>query len=362
MDKLDRSFSPDLDHEEILRTRKPLLSFNENNDYESWREKVKERLTDLLGMPEEKCDPRMQIEWEKDQGDFIEKRFIFYSEPQTKIPCHLWIPKKAKKPCPVVICLQGHSTGMHISMGRQIHEKDFKNPDGRFMDRDIAVQAIEQGYAALIMEQRGFGERISEKSAIFDKSPEFAQAIKDFWYSRTGCYHPSMVAILLGRTLIGERIWDISRAIDLLPNFHEIDTERIACTGNSGGGTATYYAACMEERIKIAMPCCSVCNFIESIGIMRHCSCNYIPRIAKYFDMGDISTLIAPRKLIMISGKQDIGFYIKGSYDAYATIEKIFKKAGVPDNCKLVVGEEGHRFYKDPSWDVFAKLSGWREF
>ena len=85
-------------------------------------------------------------------------------------------------------------------------------------------------------------------------------------------------------------------------------------------------------------------------------------KIAKYFDMGDISTLIAPRKLVMISGKQDIGFYIKGSYDAYATIEKVFKKAGVPDNCRLVVGEEGHRFYKDPSWDIFAELSGWREF
>ena len=345
----------------LIREIKPSMSYDGKN-LEEWQRTAKAKLAELLGMDKfTKVAPELDIEYEKKIDGATEIRFTFQSEDGYRVPCHLLLPDGVENP-PVMICLQGHSTGMHISMGRQIHEKDFKNPDGRFMDRDIAVQAIEQGYAALIMEQRGFGERISEKSAIFDKAPEYAQAIKDFWYSRTGCYHPSMVAILLGRTLIGERIWDISRAIDLLPNFPEIDTERIACTGNSGGGTATYYAACMEERIKIAMPCCSVCNFIESIGIKRHCSCNYIPRIAKYFDMGDISTLIAPRKLVMISGKQDIGFYIKGSYDAYATIEKVFKKAGVPDNCRLVVGEEGHRFYKDPSWDIFAELSGWREF
>ena len=89
MDKLDRTFSPDLQHEEILRTRKPLLAFDENNDYNEWRNKVKEKLSVLLGMPEEKCDPRLNIEWEKEHEDYIEKRFTFYSEEKTKIPCHL---------------------------------------------------------------------------------------------------------------------------------------------------------------------------------------------------------------------------------------------------------------------------------
>ena len=30
--------------------------------------------------------------------------------------------------------------------------------------------------------------------------------------------------------------------------LYEIDINKIGCMGNSGGGTATYYAACMEER------------------------------------------------------------------------------------------------------------------
>lgn len=115
----------------------------------------------------------------------------------------------------------------------------------------------------------------------------------------------------------------------------------------------------MEERIKIAMPFCSVCTFIESRGIMRHCSCNYIHNMAKYFDMGEIACMIAPRKLIVVAGEKGHGFYMKGSLDAYSVIEKVYKKAGCPDNWKLVVGNEGHRFYADISWPVFKELSNW---
>lgn len=346
-----KEFSSDICHEQILATRKPLLAFDENADYDLWRSQVSEKLKELLGdMPEEKVPLNIRIEWEEEHEDFIEKRFVFDTEPETCVPCHLLIPKKVKKPCPAIICLQGHSTGMHISLGRPKYENDFEQVKSG--DRDFAIQAVKEGYAALVMEQRGFGERLSEKSWI-PENREF-----ELKY-RTGCYHPAMVASLLGRTLIGERVWDISRAIDAMGEFDEIDSDRIACMGNSGGGTATYYAACMDERIKIAMPSCSVCTFVESIGIMRHCSCNYVPRMAKYFDMGEIACMIAPRKLVVVAGEKDHGFYIKGSLDAYSVIEKIYKKAGCPDNCKLVVGAEGHRFYADPSWKVFRELAQW---
>ena len=59
-----------------------------------------------------------------------------------------------------------------------------------------------------------------------------------------------MSAIILGRTLIGERAWDVMRAIDVLSYFKELDLDVI--TGNSGGGTASFYSACLDERIKIS--------------------------------------------------------------------------------------------------------------
>lgn len=341
----DMTYDVDIAYKKLIEKIKPSLAFDESRDYGSWKEEVKNKLTELLGDMPEKVEPNLRVEWEKEFDTFTEKRMVFSAEEYIDVPCHLWIPKAAKKPCPVIICLQGHSSGMHISMGRPIYEEDKESLSGG--DRDFAVQIVKEGYAALILEQRAFGERCS------------GSVLKFFPDAKTTCLYPSMAAILLGRTLIGERVWDISRAIDVLETIPEIDSEKIAVMGNSGGGTATYYAACMDERIKIAMPSCSVCTFKASIIAGRHCSCNYIPNIAKYFDMGDLACLIAPRPLVMVSGEKDPGFLIEGAKEAYHTIEKIYEKAGCPDNCRQVIGKEGHRFYADISWPVFKELSKW---
>ena len=42
-------------------------------------------------------------------------------------------------------------------------------------------------------------------------------------------------------------------------------------------------------------------------------------------------------------------------------IQRIYKRAGCPDSCRLVVGDGGHRFYAHPSWEYFAELSGWKQ-
>jgi len=70
-------------------------------------------------------------------------------------------------------------------------------------------------------------------------------------------------------------------------------------------------------------PSCAVCTYKRSITAKRHCACNYIPGIAKYLDMGDLSCLIALRKLIVVAGAQDNVFFIDGVREAYSTIEKV---------------------------------------
>jgi dienelactone hydrolase len=168
-----------------------------------------------------------------------------------------------------------------------------------------------------------------------------------------------MNALMVGRTMIGERVWDVSRAIDLALTYPEIDGERILCTGNSGGGTTTYYAAAMDERIKVAMPSCAVCTFKSSICNIYHCVCNYIPRISKYMEMGDVAAAIAPRKLIVINGKLDNIFPQAGVEECFDTIKAIYTAAGVPDHCALATGEGGHRYYAAEAWGAFDAMSDW---
>ncbi len=334
-------YSPDSGHSAILAD-KPILAFNEFADFKSQQKAIKSKLTELLKISTESVPLNPEIEYKHTESDFTEYRIRFRAERDVDAICLLCIPNNKKGKLPLAICLQGHAPGMQVSLGRSYPGKPF--PGG---DRDFASQALEKGFAALCLEQRGMGERAT---ALAENTPDF---------SCPKCYVTAMNALLVGKTIIGERCLDISRAIDLALTFPEIDSERIICIGNSGGGTSTYYAACLDERIKVAISSCAVCSFKDSICAMPHCVCNFIPDIARYMDMGDMAAAIAPRRLIVVNGAKDDIFPESGVRQAFAVIKKIYTAAGVPENCALVTGEEGHRFYKEKAWNQFDKMVSW---
>ena len=74
-------------------------------------------------------------------------------------------------------------------------------------------------------------------------------------------------------------------------------------------------------------------------------------------DMGELATLIAPRKLLIINGEIDPIFKIDGTRKVYSVIEQIYQKEGAPNNCKLVVlpGRE-HYFDKDVAFSELKKM------
>ena len=339
------SFAPEECHRIGFAKKSPALAYRSGEDFAHWQAQAKEKLTELLGDFPERVPLNVRVEWEQEKDFYQEIRFLFTSEEGADVPCHLLIPKQGDGPFPVVICLQGHSKGMHISLGNPKYPGDEKSIAG---DRDFAIQAVKQGYAALAIEQRCFGERL-------DQRPEEVKGVTKV----RRCFHGSLTALLLGRTMVGERVWDVSRAIDALGEFSQVDTNRIGCMGNSGGGTITYYAACMDGRIKIAMPSCSFCTYEDSIGSVDHCEDNYIPRILKYFEMGDLAGLIAPRSLVIVTGREDPIFPIDGVREAFQAAKDLYRYAGVEAKISLVVGDGGHRFYAQEAWPVFRELSGW---
>ncbi|MBQ8339153.1 MAG: acetylxylan esterase [Clostridia bacterium] len=308
----------------------PAYRYDGKEDFAAWQARAKAQLALRLGMDKfEKCDPQMTVEWKKEQDYGTEVRITFSPEKGYRLPAHLLLPKTTEKR-PAVICLQGHSKGMHISLGREIYPGDAQTIAG---GRDFAVQAVKEGYVAIAMEQRSFGE-----CGGTEKGPD--------------CHEGAMSALLFGRTAIGERVWDISRLIDLLcTEFADrVDTDRIVCTGNSGGGTATFYASCMDERIAVSMPSCAFCTYKDSIAAMKHCVCNFIPGIALDFDMGDLCGLIAPRPLMIMSGVEDKIFPIHGVEECYAVCRQLYAAAGAPDACRLLVGDKGHQYYPELAW------------
>lgn len=322
--------------EHLSRVKPSMVFAPEKETLTAWQEKAKKKLKELIALPREDCERLFELEFTEDFPDFTEYRFTFQSEEGEFVPCHLWISKKAEK-APLMICLQGHSTGMHISMKRPKFEGDEETVANG--DRDFMLQCIEEGFSCVCMEQRCFGERGGTPN------PD--------------CYVASMTALLSGRTILGGRVWDVMKLIDVLTeNFSDkFDTDRIYCMGNSGGGTATFYATALEKRIKGAVPSCAFASFSGSIGAMSHCACNYVPGISNYFDMAEIAGLIAPRPLVIVSGKEDKIFPLSTAEHEFMRLSEIYyKSCDNPKNCIHVKGEGGHRFYKDPAWKEFKKL------
>lgn len=318
---------------------KEKMAYDTASDLESWQKEAREKLVDLLGLPFEMCENDFSITEKTETEDYIRIDFEYQSEEGFYVPCNLLIPKGEIKPRPVAICLQGHSTGKHISIGVAKYPNDNNSIAG---GRDFAVRAVKEGLCAIAMDQRYMGETGHGENGT-------PSCITD---------HENMPSVLLGRTAIGERVWDIMRLIDVIyENLTEyIDKDKIICMGNSGGGTATFYASCVDERINYSMPSCAVCTYEASIMAMNHCSCNFIPGIRKYFNMGDLGCLIAPRPFVLVCGKDDPIFPLAGVKESFDIIKKGYKDAGKEDLCHMVIGQGGHQFYPDDAWPVMHKL------
>lgn len=328
-----------LENELRLLRKVPIsMAYDGSEDFSLWQKSAKEKLASLLGMSLfERCDPDMTIEYVQEYDNYTETKFYFQSEEDYYVPCILAVPKNTEKKPPLMICLQGHGTGMHISFGRAKYPVD--EPKLKVGDRNFAEQCIERGYCALAIDQRNFGERGGNPKPT--------------------CHGPSLVALLTGRTTIGMRLWDISRALDLMETefSDKFDKNRIYSMGNSGGGTATLYALALEERIKGGISSCAFCTFEGSIGEKNHCECNYIPGIRNFFDMAEIGGMIAPKPLVIVNGKTDGIFPIEpATYEFSRLRDTYYKASEKPENVQHVIGEEGHQFYAKLAWPVFESM------
>ena len=329
-------------HTTLTNKITPKLSFKRGENYEEWKKQVSDKLIELLGMEyieENACEPNLTVEEDIMMEGYRRIRFVFFSEPDAPVPCYLLIPNTGKEKYPVAICLQGHSTGFHNSIGVIKYEHDAEGQPRKA----FGLQAVQNGFIALCIEQRSMGER---------RPPNPADRVHN-------CCFQTHNAFMLGRTTLGERVWDISRAIDLLANFEQCDTDKICITGNSGGGTASFYAACLDERIKVSIPSCSFCPYDASIMAMIHCGCNYIPSARRYFEMQDLACMIAPRKLAIVAGKLDPIFPIDGVLRGYETVKEIYAAAGVPENVSLTVTPKEHWWCEDIVWPLIKETTGW---
>jgi len=334
----ERHFAPSQYHRRLLEETERESAWR-GQDFPTWREGLRARFIELLGgFPSERTPLNVEETGRRETDDYVRTALVFTAEDHTDVPAWLLVPKAPSPPLPAMICLQGHSPGMHISIGEAGDESEERLIAG---DRDIALQAVRRGFAALALEQRCFGRRAETRQQKRWPHP---------------CLDAVFHSLLLGRTVLGERIWDVMRAIDLLEQRPEVDARRIACMGNSGGGKISLYAACVDERIGLAVASCTFATFAGSSMRFKHCGDTYIPGILKVAEMGELAGLVAPRRLLIVSGQHDEIFPVDAAREGFQQAREIFGAAGCEGNVRHLIGPEGHRFYADLAWPVIEEM------
>ena len=316
-------------------------------DVEAWQEAFRPRLRAALGIDRieqiGRCDLASCKLGEEMLDDHIREEWTIETEPGYRIPFYFLRPLRQDGPLPLVITPHGHG-----KLGKSTYVGIWHTEEERTSiaegERDIALQAVRAGCVAIAPDMRAFASMRMKQQRDEDAC--------------NSCRTLQMHALLFGRTLIGERVWDIGRLIDYAATRPEADLTRVAVTGNSGGGTVSLFASACDERIALGMPSCYFCTFEHSIGSIRHCECNYVPGIMTLGEMYDVAGLICPRPLLIVAGKEDAIFPIDAVRFAHEQVRKVYQAAGVPERCRLSVGEGGHRYYKKDVWPFVREFFG----
>ena len=140
------------------------------------------------------------------------------------------------------------------------------------------------------------------------------------------------------------RVWDAMRSIDYLETRREVDASRVATLGASGGGTTSLLTGAVDERVKVAVVSAYFNTFRDSIVSISHCPDNYVPGLLLDMEMYDLAGLVAPRRLFVEAGRNDMIFPIAGSQRAIAKARSIYQAFGVPDRFGSAIHDGAHEF------------------
>jgi hypothetical protein len=132
------------------------------------------------------------------------------------------------------------------------------------------------------------------------------------------------------------------RALDFLGSLGFIDEDRLAVTGESGGGTQTFLLAAIDDRIDVSVPTVQV-----SAHFFGGCECESAMPIHKTKDYEtnnvEIAALVAPKPMMLISDGGD--WTLNTPEVEYPHIKRIYSFFNADDNVENAhFPTEGHDY------------------
>lgn len=252
------------------------------------------------------------------QGDgYVVDMLHYQSRPRLYVTGNLYRPKNIPEGqrLPAILYVCGHSF-----RGRNGNKTAYQS-HGMWFAR--------HGYICLVLDSLQLGEIAAIHHGTYREE-------RWWWHSR-------------GYTSAGVECLNGIRGIDYLQSRPDVDPERIAVTGISGGGAATFWIAAADERVKVAVPVSGMADlpsYVSNRVINGHCDCMFLYNTYQW-PWTRIAALIVPRPLLFVNSDEDPIFPMDANERVINRLERIYSLYGISDFVDSVVSIGGHAYRKD---------------
>ena len=259
-----------------------------------------------------------------DRGDHTVEKVYFESYPGFYVTGNLYRPKNVTGKIPAVLCPHGHWT-----YGR-LENQQLNSGPAR------AASFARQGYAAFTYDMVGY----NDSAAI---SHRFAAGHKENIVDREALWSVN---------LLGLQLWNSIRSIDFLLTLPEVDPERVACTGESGGGTQTFLLMAVDDRVKLSAPV-NMVSFLMQGGSV----CENAPNLRIDTNNVEIASLMAPRPMMLVSATGD---WTKNMMTSeYPAVRGVYKLFNAEDRLTAIQIDAAHNYNQPSREAVYGWFAHW---
>jgi dienelactone hydrolase len=288
-------------------------------DWKKLRPGYKEEYCYMLGlwpMPE-KTPLKATITGTLEGDGYAVDMLHYQSRPRLYVTANLYRPKNIAegRRLPAVLYVCGHSP-----QGRNGNKTAYQSH---------GIWFARHGYVCLVLDTLQLGEIAGIHHGTYREG-------RWWWHSRG--YTPAGVECLNG-----------IRGIDYLISRPDVDPDRIAVTGISGGGAATFWIAAADERAKVAVPVSGMADLMSYVPnrvINGHCDCMFLYNTFEW-PWTRIAALVAPRAMLFVNSDNDSIFPMDANHRVINRLERVYSLYGMGDFVDSVVSIGGHAYRQD---------------
>jgi dienelactone hydrolase len=273
-----------------------------------WRGRVRHRLGALLGPTPAPVPLDVEVRGSEDCGSYRRDAVVFDVETTMSVPAYLLVPHDRDAAGPAVLAVHGHGPGKDDVCGI-----DPPTPDASSEPRgDYAHALAERGYVVLAPDLRCFGERA-------DWQPE------DHYHCDVNLVH----AVMAGVNPLAQNLWDL----DLLGEHPLVDERRIGAVGFSYGATMTLFLAALDERVRAAVVSGYLSSWKRAHRVpWNMCGSQVMPGMLGSLEHVDVAALVAPRALLVETGREDVLFPEDAARRTVAQLRGVYATLGASDD------------------------------